>query len=217
MYFKSISLIALFICLAVANTAQAAKNKAISTNKKVVTKTLEQVKFDPSEGIQKIEDYLNSIHTLTSAFTQIDKNQNIRNGNLILSKPNQMRFNYLQNPQESIILDGDFLLYYSKELGEKNYISSASFPVDFLSKKNINITKDAEVLKIEEDKNHISISLMITDMDSYKVQVIGLQFNKNPMILASLTLQDEQGDNTTMEFTDIEVNVKLGKRVFEID
>ncbi len=202
--------------LAFAKTKAVKKQAAKAEHIKTEPQELKE-EFDQAQTVLKIEDYLNSIQTLQANFKQIDKDQNIRIGKLILSKPGRMRFDYHQNPEESIILEGEFILYYSKELGEKNYVSSASFPVEFLSQTNIDLENDASILNVYKNKKRIKIDLSITDKNSNKTQFIGLEFTKKPMSITSLILKDELDNNTILEFSDIKINEQLEPQAFDVE
>ncbi|MBP5698790.1 MAG: outer membrane lipoprotein carrier protein LolA, partial [Alphaproteobacteria bacterium] len=68
------------------------------------------------EDIQKVESYLNSIKTLSADFVQIASNGEKVEGHLYVEKPNKIRMEYKAPSNILIVGNGDYIVYYDKEL-----------------------------------------------------------------------------------------------------
>lgn len=138
--------------------------------------------------LNDIETYLNNIKYLHANFIQDDiTNSQLSEGVFYLSRPGKLRIDY-QNPFEaSLYTYNRTTTYYDKELDEISNIRTASTPLQFLLRKNINFKdKDFSVTDVEENDNEILVSFVQNNKEDEGKLV--LKFTKNPLSLSSIKL-----------------------------
>jgi len=83
-------------------------------------------------------DYLNKMSSIEAEFVQISPDGSQQFGKFYLKKPGKMRWDYQRPKQFSIVINGNKLTHYDKQLDEASYGKSEEIAVHFLAKKEIN-------------------------------------------------------------------------------
>ena len=99
-----------------------------------------------NEDFKEIESYLENLNSIKAKFTQTDSANQIRFGQMLIAKPDKIRFEYFDQDRAIIILNADVLLLYNRELKEMNYISEDQLPIKLLSKRNFKLGKEGKVV-----------------------------------------------------------------------
>ena len=114
---------------------------------------------DETALINKVEHYLNNIHTLSTDFKQLaplDKKKS-SSGKLYISKPGMLRFDYLAPKKLTIILRDENVMYHDHELQEVSYVSQSNYFFKLLSEKNIKLADDAKKISLINNEVHLHI------------------------------------------------------------
>ena len=143
--------------------------------------------------IVDIENYLTSIKTIQSTFTQINPDNQIRKGSIFVDKPDRMRVEYYTPSKELILLNSDLIMHYDFDLDETNYINKEDFLLDILSSNNFRITKHCKVKSVNYNNNQAQISFYLKN-DKEK-RLISMIFKLNPITLKSIII--DHGNNIT--------------------
>ena len=104
-----------------------------------------QTKAD-SEDVKKIENYLNSIKTMRADFVQIASNGEKVEGRLYIEKPNKIRMEYNAPSNVLIVGNGDYIVYYDKELDQITNIDYEDIPAAAILANTVKI--DGKELKL---------------------------------------------------------------------
>ncbi len=106
-----------------------------------------------SQDIQKIEQYLNNITTLTAPFEQEDSTGGKASGIFYLARPGRLRWDYEPPTPILIVAKGSLVAYYDKELDEVSHVSLDDTLAGFLTRKNISFGDDGVKIAGFEKKN----------------------------------------------------------------
>ena len=75
-----------------------------------------------SANLQRIETYLDAIRTLKAKFEQFNPDGGTASGDVYLSRPGRMRFQYAPPVQMEIVSNGDYVAVDNKELKQVNFL-----------------------------------------------------------------------------------------------
>lgn len=163
---------------------------------------------------QKIEDYLNSIKTASAGFFQIDQNGGIVEGKFFVKKPGKFKWDYI-NTNIQIVSDGKTVIYYDKELEQKNYISLKDTVASLLSRENIKLGIDAEVLDYQEKQHSLHLSLAYRKQS--QIKEFTLIFQANPLTLGKIYVVDQDDNQLTITLDDFTINQPISDNVFLVE
>src|SRR5262245_54921575 len=113
---------------------------------------------------REVEDYLNSIRTFKADFKQYGADSVIRTGTFYLSKPGNVKWEYLETKKVVIVGNGNLIVYCDYELEEVSYVSSKSVLAHFLSKNTIDLAKDITIEKYVKGEQYSELT--VYDRDS---------------------------------------------------
>ena len=166
--------------------------------------------------LQRIEDSLNAIQSLHSAFQQKSSNGEIAEGNLYLSRPGRMRIEYKPPVPILVVANGTFLIYYDKRLGQVSYVPLGSTPADILLDKYISLSdRQLTITSFERIDNTIRLGVVRTE-DSGEGSIT-LIFNAKTLQLGQWAVIDAQGVVTVVTLIDPRFNVSLDPKLFQFD
>ncbi len=166
--------------------------------------------------INKIENYFNNITTLQAKFIQLDEDGSYKNGILMISKPVKIRFEYKKPSSILIVSDGQYVIFYDKNLNQLNRISINKVPIKFLVNNNFSFKNNDIIIKnIEYEGNVIILSIQYNkNMLTNKIKLI---FENNPLILRQWIIEDSQGYKTRISLEDVNTEIKLDEKKFKFD
>lgn len=154
-----------------------------------------QLDEEARSELRRIEDSLNSIHTVRSRFRQNSSNGESAQGELFLERPGRLRVEYNPPVPVLVVADGTFLIYYDRKLEQVSYIPLASTPAGILLQKNISLTdKDLVVTAFERDDSTIRVGVARTAAASEGS--IQLVFDEKAGALQQWSVTDAQGITT---------------------
>jgi outer membrane lipoprotein-sorting protein len=167
----------------------------------------------PVSSVKLVEDYLNSFNSLKIEFLQLDNDARERSGTLYIAKPSRMRLVYHTNPAEVFIMKNKLLMHRDPAIKESNYLPADQAVLSFLTQKRFSFAKQAQILEIEDSVNTINVKFKLRD-DAQHTLI--LTFNKHPIRLRTITLQDED-DIMIIEVVKIAKNPKLSVDLFDFN
>ena len=169
---------------------------------------------DEKKALTRIEAYLNDMKTLRAGFLQISSDNTVATGNMFMSRPGKIRFEY--DPPSPILLvsDGVFLIYIDKELEQKTHVWLSNTPIGFLTESNIKLDGDVTVTGFSMGPNVYSMTLVRTlDPQDGRITMI---FSDQPLALRKWTITDSNGIKTTISLNNLERGITINPSVFEI-
>ncbi len=166
--------------------------------------------------INEIEYYLNSIDTLQAKFIQLDENGNYKSGILMIDKPGRIRFEYNKPTSILIVSDGQYVIFYDKELEQINRMHINKIPIKFLVDKNFSFKENEIVIKNIQLEGNV-ITLTIKDNKNLLQGDLTILFERNPLILKQWIIEDSQGYKTKISLDEINTNVIFDEKKFKFN
>jgi outer membrane lipoprotein-sorting protein len=163
--------------------------------------------------LQRVAAYLNGIRTMTATFQQIANNGGASGGQLWVSRPGRMRFEY--NPPHPIVLlaDATSVYYWDKELNQTSKYELRETPAWFFLRDPISFGADVIVTQFQ----HSGGIIRVTVVESARPDAgsLTLVFTENPLLLRQWTVVDQQGKTTHVTLSNLQFGMALDPRLFQ--
>lgn len=166
-----------------------------------------------AEDIARIEDYLNSLHTLEAHIVQHTSQGGVAEGTLYLSRPGRLRVEYDPPVPVLIVSDGEWVHYYDAELQQVNRIHLSETPAAVLVQEKFDLGGTLEILDFRRGKSTLRITLAVRDEP--EAGQLTLVFSDKPLALKQWQVVDAQGVETTVTLYESERGVLLPPMMFE--
>ena len=165
--------------------------------------------------IARVETYLNGLTTVQSRFIQSSSEGNIARGEVFISRPGKLRFEYDPPTPVLLVADGLFLVYVDKELEQISQIPISSTPLGILIDKQIKFGDKAEVIDVKRDPGILRVtSRMIEEPEAGTVTMV---FSEAPLALRQWTIVDAQGTSIRVALLDPRRGMPLDGELFVVD
>ena len=166
--------------------------------------------------LTKIEDYLNNLKSLEAGFVQMASNGGTAEGKIYISKPSKIRMEYTAPEPLLIVGNGDYIIYYDKDLDQVTNIDYKDIPATVILTKQIRF--DNQNLKITDlYKDSGQTSITVETPKNPGVKPITLIFDNEPLRLKQWKVIDQQNIEVTISLFDIEQDVELNDSLFKFD
>ena len=192
--------------------AAPARSETMLPNGAPVSKDLQQV-------LDRLQRHYHDTNSFTANFNEeiatVGAPKRQRQGTVSFRKPGRMRWEFSDPEKQTIVSDGETLYSYDPDLNQvvetplKQALKSSSATSFLLGIGNINHDFKAR-FTIPQTTGQIDL-LLDAKTGGYKIEV-GL--DQKTYNLISLTLIDQLGDTTKVDFTDIHDNVELPDSMF---
>lgn len=165
------------------------------------------------QDIARIEQYFNNIKTLQSRFIQLSPNGRFAQGNLYISRPGKLRFEYDDPVPYLLIADGNQVIFYDKKLNTPSYIPLSSTPLEFVLAPQVKLANSVIVQEIVRDPGIIRVTLLQKGKESDgSVQIT---FSDRPFAVKKWTLIDKQGQAIHVAILEPKFDLDLDPKLFE--
>lgn len=165
-----------------------------------------------AKTVHRLEDYLSTMTTIVSDFTQVAPDGSLTNGRFFLERPGKMRWQY--NPPTPILMvsNGSELVYYDYELEQVSHIPLDSTLIGFLARDKITFSKDVGIIAFSEEAGVISVTL--AQVDKPDEGQLALEFSDKPLTLRNMVVTDATQQVTTVSLNNARYGVKLDPELF---
>jgi outer membrane lipoprotein-sorting protein len=165
--------------------------------------------------IRAVESYLDSFYSLSASFKQSNKFGEISYGKIFIAKPEKIRCEYNSPNQSLLIMNGEKVTYYDKELDE---ISRASTDVNALKLISIQGMKfsNYKIKSIEKEPNFISFTIVDFSKELKQELLISLRFSYPKVELKELVVTSDD-NQINMIFDKCSYNNNLSKELFHFN
>lgn len=203
--------IALFALLSLAPFASFADSE--KQEKPAVTFLTDSELAKHAKTIKRVEDYLSSLTTITSEFTQIAPDGSLAGGKFFLERPGRMRWQY--NPPTPILMvaNGSELVYYDYELEQISHIPLDSTLIGFLAQEKISFGDSVGIIFFEEKAGTIRIGVSQRERPT-DGQII-LEFSDKPLLIRNMVVTDAGGQVTTVSLNNASFGAEIDKKLFD--
>ncbi len=167
------------------------------------------------EAVRKVEDYLNSLTTLSARFEQSDSAGKTASGLIYLAKPGKLRFEYDPPVPVLIVANGRFLIHYDKSLKTASYIPQDRTPAWFLVTPRVRLSGEVTVTDIGRRDGKLLLTLVKTlEPGQGKVTLV---FDQDPIRLDQWEVTDPQGIVTHVVLKDVLTGGSIDSELFEFN
>lgn len=152
--------------------------------------------------ILKVEAYLNAQKGLTANFLQVSANGTTRSGKAWLQRPGKMRFAYDPPDQQLLVAGFGLLVYHDPQLGQTTDIPLSATPLGILLAPHVDLeSAGVYVTAINRQPGQINITLVRRGKEA--AGSLTLTFSTDPLELVAWTVQDAQGQQTSVHLYDV--------------
>jgi outer membrane lipoprotein-sorting protein len=182
--------------------AQAAKVKAL------------QVTPEIEDAAARINAYFNSFQTLKGEFVQTGAKGRSTRGVMHLSKPGKLRFEYEPPNPLLIASDGKWLTIKNKVKEKGDQVPLSSTPMRLIVASKLNLLAETSVVQFEQINGLTTMGLV--DKKGSIAGQIYLVFDDARGELVQWIIVDGKGQRTTVELSNLEKNVKMNPKLFNV-
>lgn len=169
-----------------------------------------------AKDVKKVESYLNSINTLSADFVQIASNGEKAEGRIYIEKPNKIRMEYNAPSNILIVGNGEYIVYYDKELDQITNIDYDDVPAAMILANKVNLDgKDITVTDFYQDPGMTKMSLQYNDAED--LGPFTLVFTNNPFVLKQWKVITPQSLEVSLSLYDSVIDAKINPDLFKFN
>jgi outer membrane lipoprotein carrier protein len=177
---------------------------------------------DHDPGLQRLRGFLESVQTMRAGFRQqlLDDHDELiesARGTVLLQRPGRFRWTYTDPYERLIVADGERVWMLDTDLEQVTVrdlgVGLGNTPAALLTGQ-VDVLDNFILEHSSTESGVLWVRLKPAESDS-DFEWIALGFSGQRLV--QLDLRDKLGQTTRVEFTDIELNPKLGSDEFEFD
>jgi outer membrane lipoprotein-sorting protein len=172
-----------------------------------------QLSAQDRSDLGRIEAYLNGIRTLRAHFLQTAPNGGISQGTALMQRPGRMRFQY--DPPSPFLLVANYgiLVFRDNQLNQTSNIPLSRTPLGILLADHASLSGDVTVTKFVRLPGQLQVSVVRNANPGEGT--LTLIFADEPLALRQWIVVDQQGKQTRVAFTNLEVGANVDAKLFE--
>jgi outer membrane lipoprotein-sorting protein len=165
--------------------------------------------------LAKLSDYLNSLTTVETDFTQINSDGSISTGKLYIKRPGRVRFEYAP-PDRSLVIAGgqQVAIFDAKSNQPPEQYPLKRTPLNLILAERIDLARARMVVGHTADGT--STRIRAQDPEHPEYGSIELVFTADPVELRQWVITDDLGAETTVILGELQKGGQLGARLFDI-
>jgi outer membrane lipoprotein-sorting protein len=166
-------------------------------------------------SLAALSDYLNSLTTVESDFTQINSDGSISTGKIYIKRPGRVRFEYAP-PDRSLVIAGgqQVAIFDAKSNQPPEQYPLKRTPLNLILAENIDLGRASMVVGHTADGT--STRIRAQDPEHPEYGSIELVFTAGPVELRQWIITDDLGAQTTVILGELVKGGNLGARLFDI-
>ncbi|MBX3508273.1 LolA family protein [Parvibaculum sp.] len=164
-----------------------------------------------AQAVADASAYLSALDSMQGDFLQVGPDGSVTEGKFYLRRPGRLRFEY--NPPENLLVvaDGTWVAVKDSAAPAQRY-PIASTPLGLILAQNVDLTKSARVLKVENQPGALLIT--IADRTGEAPGQITLIFDQPRMQLRQWVVTDAQGLQTTVALRNVQTGIRADNSLF---
>lgn len=166
-------------------------------------------------SLDEISAYLNGIGSAQTNFTQVNDDNSISTGKLMIKRPGRARFEY-DPPEAALVMagEGQLAIFDLKSNEPPENYPLRKTPLWLILERNVNLKGRNMIVSHTYDGK----STLVTAQDPANPDrgAIQLHFTDNPVRLHQWIIQDGNGGQTKVVLGDFNRNVKLANKLFNV-
>lgn len=162
--------------------------------------------------IKAVEKYLNSFSTFSGVFKQSNKEGMISYGKLYISKPGKIRCEYLNPTKLLLIINGEKVTFYDKEIDEISYASTEANALKILASEDIDFS-NLNLVELEKEKHFINLSVKEFNKELKQNLIVTFKFFYPDITLKQITVHTENNE-VDLIFDQIDYDRVISNKLF---
>lgn len=162
--------------------------------------------------LQRVQDYLNNIHTLQSRFEQVSNDGGVATGTLYLSRPGKMRVEYDPPVPILLVATDERIWYYDKKLQQVSFFDLKDTPAWFLLQPNVRFGGDISVGNFERGPDVLRVT--VTEAKNPSLGQATLVLSDKPLQLRKWQIVDAQRKQVAVTLDDPHYGAPLNPQLF---
>ena len=165
-------------------------------------------------SLNTLSNYLNSIQSAESPFTQINSDGSISTGTISIKRPGKVRFEY-NPPEQALVLawSGAVYVFDRKVGGQPETYPLNQTPLSIILARNVNLGQAGMVTEHGYDGTATTVTAQ--DPQRREYGSIQMKFTGNPVELRQWVIRDGNGSTTTVVLGGLE-KTSLPNSVFDV-
>ncbi len=184
------------------SVAYAAKAKAIAMTP------------DIKASVMKLNTYFNSFQTLRGDLVQTSPKGRTAKGVFYIAKPGKLRFEVEPPTPYIMASDGRWLTLTNKKMNKGDQFPLSKTPMRLLVSNQLDLLKEADVVGFEQNEGITTIAL--SDKKGSIPGQIVLVYDEAQDVLQQWIIIDGKGQRTTVQLGNLEKNVKINPKLFNV-
>jgi outer membrane lipoprotein-sorting protein len=169
-----------------------------------------------AEALAKVNAYLNSFRNLQGSFIQFGADGKRHEGQIYLSRPGKLRFEYKPPATIDVVADGNSVAVRDRKLATQDLYTIAQTPLKFLVRDKIDLASDLKVVRVQSTPELIRVAL--EDKSTLGgTSKITLTYDPVANTLRQWIVVDPQGYETTVAVYNLETQRRPDPSLFVID
>jgi len=173
-----------------------------------------QAALKPADQIdlERIQSYLNGIHTMESPFDQVAGDGSTSTGTIYLSRPGHMRIVYDPPHPILIVATNDEVYYYDGQLGQVTWTDLDNTPAWFLLQNTVELGGEIRIDDVRHEPGVIRVSA--TETKRPERGNVTMVFSESPLQLRQWTILDAQNKTVTVTLNSPRFGMPLNPQLF---
>ena len=167
---------------------------------------------EQQQSIMKLNNYLNSFQTLKADFVQVSSKGNMAQGQMLISKPGKLRFEYAPPNPLLIVSDGRWLTIKDKVKEKGDQFPLSSTPLRLVVAPQIDLLAETDVIGFDSTEGLTSVSFV--DRKGSLGGYITLVYDEQRNQLIQWVVVDGKGRHTTVQLTNIVLGGSFDPKLF---
>ena len=164
------------------------------------------------QSIKNLNDYLNSFQSLKADFVQVSSKGSMAQGQMLISKPGKLRFEYAPPNPLLIVSDGRWLTIKDKVKEKGDQFPLSSTPLRLVVAPQIDLLAETDVIGFDWTEGLTSVSFV--DRKGSLGGYITLVFDEQRNQLIQWVVVDGKGRHTTVQLTNIVLGGNFDPKLF---
>ena len=162
--------------------------------------------------LQRIQGYLNGIHTMVSKFDQVADDGSAATGMIYVQRPGHMRIVYDPPHPILIVATNDQVYYYDAQLGQVTWTDLDNTPAWFLLQNFVELGGDIQVEGVQRTPG--ALRMTVTETKRPERGRVTMVFTEQPLQLRQWTILDAQNKTVTVTLNSPQFGVPIDPQLF---
>ncbi len=168
---------------------------------------------EDTRDLARISAYLNQLQTLQGKFRQIDDDGAESVGVFFLQRPGKLRFEYISPPEQpTLVASGKWVTLENHQLKTVNRYPLKATPLKILLKKNVNLSKDTDIIAIDRSPGLLSVTAR--ERAGKAQGELTMVFAAPALELRHWVVRDSNGYTTQVSLMEVRRDVEIEPALF---